>query len=105
MKPKFTKAIVNPPGNSLVNGLTTSTLGVPNYELALNQHSAYVNALKEIGLDVIIMEPHEKFPDSTLVEDTVLLTTECAIITRPSAESRLGETAKIIKSISAFTSL
>ena len=95
MTPSFTRAIVRPPGKSFVEALTTSTLGVPNHELALEQHNAYVAALKRIGLDMLEMEPDERFPDSTFVEDTALLTTECAIITRPGANSRRGETDAI----------
>ena len=84
----FSNAIVRKPGNSLVNGLTTADLGSPNYEKALTQHAAYVNALKTCGLEVIVLDAIEQYPDSTFIEDVALLTPECAIITNPGAPSR-----------------
>ncbi|MBY0084924.1 arginine deiminase family protein [Brevibacillus sp. M2.1A] len=88
---KFSRAIVRKPGKSYVNGLTTSDLGTPDFELALKQHAAYVEALKQTGLDVTVLEADERFPDSTFVEDTAVLTEKCAVITNPGAESRNGE--------------
>jgi len=91
----YTKAIVRTPCKNIVNGLTTANLGKPDYEKALKQHSQYVEALEECGLEVIILEPDENFPDSTFVEDTALLTPHCAIITNPGAPSRQGEIVEI----------
>jgi dimethylargininase len=96
---KFTKAIVRPPGRSMVEGLTTAKLGQPQYETALAQHAAYVKALEAAGVDVIALPPDEQYPDSTFVEDTSLLTPKCAIITRPGAPSRRGETVSIEKAV------
>ena len=80
---------------NFINGLTTANLGSPNYELALSQHKEYIEALKKCGLDVIVLDPDENYPDSTFVEDTALLTPYCAIITNPGTLSRKGETAGI----------
>lgn len=91
----FTRAIVRKPGQSLVNGLTSINLGKPIVELALLQHEAYVNALQTCGLEVVVLEADERYPDSTFVEDTALLTPTCAIITNPGAPSRKGETGEI----------
>jgi len=71
--------------------LTTAELGLLDYEKALVQHAEYVKVLKECGLEVIVLEADEKYPDSTFVEDVVLLTSECAIITNPGTLSRQGE--------------
>jgi dimethylargininase len=87
----FTKAIVRKPGRSLINGLTTADLGIPDYEKAINQHAAYVKALKSCGLEVLELPPDENYPDSTFVEDVALLTPLCAVITNPGAPSRKGE--------------
>lgn len=89
----FTRAIVRTPGRSMINGLSTAGLGLPDYEKALAQHAAYVEALETCGLGVTVLPPDERFPDSTFVEDVALLTPVCAIITRPGAPSRRGETA------------
>ncbi len=92
---KFTRAIVRTPGPSMVDGLSTSGLGKPDYEKALTQHAAYIDALKLCGLEVTILPPDNDYPDSTFVEDTALLTPACAVIMRPGAPSRRGETEAI----------
>jgi len=92
----FTNAIVRTPGRSIVKGLSNSkTLGLPNYEQAIIQHQSYIDALTKCGLDVLVLEPCEEYPDSTFVEDVALITPNCAIITRPGAPSRRGEVGKI----------
>jgi dimethylargininase len=87
----FTNAIVRKPDKSMVKGITSARLGVPNYENALKQHSTYVATLREIGLQVDTLESDEQFPDSVFVEDTALLTSSFAIITNPGALSRNDE--------------
>ena len=37
----YTKAIVRRPGRNFANGITTSNLGKPDFEKALEQHSAF----------------------------------------------------------------
>lgn len=92
---KFTKAIVRTPCRNITEGITSADLGLPDYELALKQHTDYINALIRCGLEVVILDEDDRFPDSTFVEDTALLTPDCAIIMRPGAQSRAGEIASI----------
>ncbi len=99
---KFTNAIVRKPGKTMIKGLTSSNLGLPDYQNAIKQHKTYVNALKNCGLDVLELEADEKFPDSTFVEDTALLTTSCAIITYPGAATRKDEIVEMKKSIRKY---
>jgi dimethylargininase len=99
---RFSHAIVRKPGSSFVSGLTTANLGIPDYEKALQQHDAYVRALTDCGLAVTALPPDNDFPDSTFVEDTALLTPACAIITRPGAPERRGETENIEKVLREF---
>ncbi|MEE4213784.1 MAG: arginine deiminase family protein [Bacteroidales bacterium] len=91
----FTRAILRKPGVSMIKGLRSADLGTPAYETALRQHFDYARALQLCGLETIVLEADENYPDSVFVEDTALLTPECAIICRPGAESRRGETAGI----------
>jgi len=98
----FKKAIVRTPGKSMINGLTTAELGLPNYEKALIQHKKYIKALDECGLEVIVLEESEQYPDSTFIEDVALLTRNLAIITKPGVKSRRGETTKIKKILRGF---
>lgn len=91
----FKQAIVRRPAPSVVKGISDNSLGKPVYEKALEQHNKYVETLEECGLDVTILEPDNKYPDSTFVEDPAVLTDKCAIITNLGAESRKGEQDKI----------
>jgi dimethylargininase len=91
----FTRAIVRTPGANFADGLTSVDLGKPNYELALEQHEAYCRALEDCGLTLTRLAADERYPDSTFVEDTAVLTERGAVITRPGAASRLGEIEEI----------
>lgn len=98
----FTRAIVKTPGRSIVNGLTTAGLGLPNYDKALAQHGGYIAALEECGLEVLVLEADEGHPDSVFIEDVALVTKHCAIVTNPGVPSRQGETAEIGEVLSSF---
>ena len=87
----FTKAMVKLPCRNMVKGISHANLGKPDYALAMHQHSQYVKALEFCGLDVIVLEADEAFPDSTFIEDACLVTPHCAIITNPGADTRKGE--------------
>ena len=93
--PRFTRALVRPPGDSFTAGLTTAGLGAPDLALARVQHAAYVRALETCGLMVTRLPADEAYPDATFVEDTALLTARGALLTRPGAESRRGEVAAV----------
>lgn len=41
----FNQAIVKIPAQSMVAGITHAGLGLPNHELALQQHQNYISAL------------------------------------------------------------
>jgi len=91
----FTKAIVKQPSTTFALGETSVDFGKPDVEAALRQHEAYCEALESCGLELIRLPPEERYPDSTFVEDTALLTARGAILTRPGAISRLGEVDSI----------
>jgi len=61
----------------------------------LDQHSKYAKALEKCGLNIILLEPDNKFPDSTFVEDTAVVNKDVAIVTRPGAPTRRGEEQEI----------
>lgn len=86
----------------MVNGLSTASLGTPDYQKALLQHADYIDALKECGLQVTVLPADENLPDSTFVEDVALLTPRCAILTNPGAPSRTLETRSMLETIRDF---
>ena len=57
----------------------------------VRQHTAYVNTLTSLDLEVIELEPLPGYPDAYFVEDTAVMTPDVGVITRPGARSRRGE--------------
>lgn len=98
----FTNAIVLVPSPSIIDGLTSSELGKPDYPKALEQHLKYIVTLEQLGLRVKILEQNDKYPDSTFIEDVALCTPVCAIVTNPGAPSRQGETEGIKEILNEF---
>ena len=98
----FTRAIVRTPGSNFDAGLTTVDFGRPDLALVLAQHERYCEALKACGLAITTLEADLRFPDSTFVEDTAVLTPRGAILMRPGAASRLGEVEAIRPTLLEF---
>jgi len=86
----------------MVYGISSAGLGRPDYHKALVQHGDYIEALKECGLQVTVLPPDDKLPDSTFVEDTALMTPHCAVLTNPGVPSRTLETQSILTAIRKF---
>jgi dimethylargininase len=83
-------ALVRPPGQSYAHALS-STGVAPDVNLARAQHAQYCQALGETGLNVEILPPDERYPDSCFVEDPLIVIDGQAVLTRPGALSRQGE--------------
>jgi dimethylargininase len=91
----YTHAIVRTPAANFAQGLTSVDLGTPDFARALAQHAQYCDALEQCGLTLTRLPADVRFPDSTFVEDTAIVTDRCAILARPGAVSRAGEVAAI----------
>jgi dimethylargininase len=91
----FTHAVTRRPGENFAQGLTTVDLGPPSYERMAEQHEAYVEVLRSLGLEVIVLEAEPDYPDAHFVEDTAVVTPDVAVLTNPGAEARRGEEATI----------
>jgi dimethylargininase len=72
---------------------------------AVAQHDAYESALRALGVTVEHLPPLPDFPDSVFVEDTAVAFDEIAIITRPGAASRRGETPSTAQALSSHRRL
>lgn len=97
----FTTAITRIPAVNFAEGLTTASLGKPDYALALDLHAVYVRALEQCGLAVTTLPAEPRFPDSTFVEDAAVLVGDAAILSHPGAPSRMGEVEAIRPEIEA----
>ena len=69
------------------------------------QHSAYEQALADAGFDIIRLPDLPDHPDAVFVEDTALLLGGHAIILRPGAASRAGETRSTAAGLAAHFDL
>lgn len=92
----FDRAIVRAPARSVVDGLRSDPKARADYEEIIGEHAAYVAALRAAGLDVEILAPLEAYPDSMFVEDPALVFPEVAILLRPGAPSRSGESDEML---------
>jgi len=74
-------------------------------ELARSQHQRYQQALAELGCEVVSLEEQPELPDSVFVEDVAIVLDECAVITRPGADSRRPESDSIARKLSEYRKL
>jgi dimethylargininase len=88
-------AITRKPGENFFRGITTSRLDAPSYALITKQHRAYINTLRLLGLEVLVLQALPNYPDAYFIEDTAVVTPQVAIIANPGAESRKGEEAAV----------
>ena len=96
---RFNRAIVRNPARSIVDGLRADDRGNPTFEGVKAEHDAYIAALAAAGVEVTILPALEAFPDSMFVEDPALTFSEGAILLRPGAPSRAGETQEIAPTV------
>src|SRR5215212_8715168 len=76
----FARAIAREVPNTISAGITTADLGQPATEKAREQHRSYRAALEDCGVEVIMLAPDDRYPDSVFVEDTAVVTDRCVII-------------------------
>jgi dimethylargininase len=69
------------------------------------QHAAYVAALRELGAAVQELPRLPDHPDAVFVEDAALVLDEVAVILRPGAPSRRGETPSVAAALAPFREL
>ena len=98
----FTRAITRTPAPNFAQGLTTVNLGIPDYEKTIAEHQLYLAVLQLCGLTLTELSDDSRYPDSTFVEDTAIITEHGAILTRPGAESRAGEADAIKTTLKSF---
>ena len=98
----FTHAIVRRPGKDLADGITTSSLGAPDYDRAVEQFEAYLHALTDCGLELTVLAPLDGYPDAHFVEDAAVVTPDIAVVTNPGADARKGEVASIETALRPF---
>ena len=102
----FKNVIVRKPSKSMLEGISTGMFSEdkPIYEDAINQHAEYVKTIESLGVEALVLEALEEYPDSCFVEDPAVVLKECAIITNSPRESRNGEKFEIEPAIKKYYS-
>ncbi|MGW2856380.1 dimethylargininase, partial [Streptomyces sp. NPDC001215] len=94
------KALVRRPSPRLAEGLVTHIRREKvDVDRALEQWEAYTKALRTHGWETVEVEPADDCPDSVFVEDAVVMYKNVALIARPGAGSRRGETAGVEEAV------
>jgi len=97
----FNSAIVRTPGKSVVNGLRANPGPAPVFENVLAEHQTYIAALRAAGVEVVVLDALEQFPDSIFVEDPALVFSQAAVLLRPGAPSRMAESQELAQTLTA----
>lgn len=63
------------------------------------QHARYCEALAALELEILALPGDARFPDGCFVEDAAVVLDELALITRPGAASRRGETDAVAQAL------
>jgi dimethylargininase len=90
------RALVRAVPATFADALCASAPAQPiDVALARAQHAAYCDALAACGVAVEQLPADDGCPDCVFVEDTAVVVDQRALITRPGAPSRRGETAVV----------
>lgn len=85
-------ALVREPGAQFTRCISSHPLHhTVNVARARTQHADYINTLAELGFEVIQLPRDDTHPDSCFVEDTTVIHSGKALITRLAKKSRRGE--------------
>lgn len=66
-----------------------------DYATAAAEHHQYRTLLESLGVRVVRLPGDPAYPDCVFIEDTAIVLSDLAVITRPGAESRRGETRAV----------
>jgi dimethylargininase len=99
-------AITRAVSRSILNCELTHLERVPiDLERARRQHHVYEETLRSLGADVLPLPEEPDLPDSVFVEDAAIVLDECAVLTRPGADSRKPEVESIARALQPYRKL
>jgi dimethylargininase len=92
----FTRPVPSSIANCELTHLERQPIDAAN---AARQHAEYENALRSLDCTVRQLAALHEHPDSVFVEDAAVVLDDCAIITRPGAESRRREVESVAEAL------
>ena len=73
-----------------------------DYELALQQHATYCNALEKCGVEVKRLSVNPDSPDSCFIEDTAIVVDEVIIVTTIGSPARQHESRNVAPELARY---
>jgi dimethylargininase len=73
--------------------------------VATRQHEAYTQCLKQMGVQVMSLEPLCEAPDAVFVQDTAVVVDEVAVLATMGAACRAGEVESVAEALSSHRPL
>jgi len=73
-----------------------------DYDLALQQHAAYCNALEQCGVEVKRLSVNPDSPDSCFIEDTAIVVDEAIIATNIGSPTRQHESKNVALELARY---
>jgi dimethylargininase len=99
-------AITRPVSQAIERCELTNLERVPiDLRLAIAQHHVYEETLLSLGVEVLSLPEEPDLPDAVFVEDVAVVLDECAILTRPGADSRKPETKSVARALAPYRTL
>jgi dimethylargininase len=92
---RYKRAIVRGVPDSFDDCIKPHGGGPIDINLAREQHAHYCTTLETLGLELIRLDPDDRFPDSCFVEDTAVAGRGWAVVCHMGASSRRGEEAAV----------
>jgi dimethylargininase len=93
-------ALIRPVPESFDRALVRGVQPRIDVELARAQHDEYRRHLADAGYSIEVVPSDEAHPDCVFIEDTAVIVGEVAVISRPGAISRRGETLPVAAALS-----
>lgn len=75
------------------------------YMMAAVQHDHYRKLLASLGCELVNIPADDRYPDCVFIEDTAVVLDDIAVITRPGAETRRGETRAVADALEPYRPL
>lgn len=94
-------ALIRPVPESFDRALIREGTPRIDVELARAQHDEYRRHLADAGYSIEVVPTDQAHPDCVFIEDTAVIVGEVAVISRPGAISRRGETLSVAAALSS----
>lgn len=89
-------ALIRPPTRNLADGEVTHIERQPiDFEAAMQQWHAYVDALVDHGWTTTVVTEEPRCPDAVFIEDAAVVFEKSALVCRPGADSRKPEVGPV----------